>query len=524
MRLTSFTLKNFRGYRESVTIKIDNLTALVGKNDVGKSTILEAMDLFFNEGSNIIKKDSDDLNVNAKESGENEFVLTATFSELPVNITIDTSYSTSFGDEYLLNRNGELEVEKHFSHGKTIKVYIKANHPTNMNCCDLLQKKNSELKTIIRDNDIVCDNLAINTIMRRAIWNYYENDGLNFADVNIEVEKEDAKEIWGKIKSLLPLYFLFQSDRKNSDGDSEIQDPLQQSVRIFLENSEIQNELIKISQKVQEQLQNVANRTLEKLREMDSSVADSLCPHIPNDSELKWSDVFKKVSISGEEGIPMNKRGSGVKRLILFNFFRAEVENKMLESNDSRGVIYGIEEPETSQHSINQEKLIDVLIGLSNIVNKQVVITTHSVFVVKSLKFDNIRLIVDETEGHKAIKDVLPNLLLYPSLDEIIYLAYGGEVSAAYHIELYGFLQQLTGKEKIKDADQYIFDYLQNKENRDSYLRDSSYKRTCYKTLPTYIRNAIDHPDNGNGYSHEEMKLSAELLRKMCSDLKENIE
>lgn len=46
-------IKNFRGYRDSTSINIQELTAFVGKNDSGKSTVLEALDIFFNDGKGI---------------------------------------------------------------------------------------------------------------------------------------------------------------------------------------------------------------------------------------------------------------------------------------------------------------------------------------------------------------------------------------------------------------------------------------------------------------------------------------
>ncbi len=49
MRLKLFSLKNFRGYREQVQIDMSDLTVFVGRNDIGKSTILEALDIFFND-------------------------------------------------------------------------------------------------------------------------------------------------------------------------------------------------------------------------------------------------------------------------------------------------------------------------------------------------------------------------------------------------------------------------------------------------------------------------------------------
>lgn len=46
MKLVSVTLKNFRSYKEPIEIKVQELTCLIGKNDVGKSTVLEALDVF----------------------------------------------------------------------------------------------------------------------------------------------------------------------------------------------------------------------------------------------------------------------------------------------------------------------------------------------------------------------------------------------------------------------------------------------------------------------------------------------
>ena len=63
MRLKYLKLKNFRGYRDG-EIKFSDLTAFVGKNDSGKSTILEALDVFFNDSKGVIKYDKEDMNIN----------------------------------------------------------------------------------------------------------------------------------------------------------------------------------------------------------------------------------------------------------------------------------------------------------------------------------------------------------------------------------------------------------------------------------------------------------------------------
>lgn len=238
------------------------------------------------------------------------------FKELPECVVIDTSVETSLQDEYMVNSEGYLEVIKKYKNGGAPKVFIKAYHPTNVKCADLLLKKNSDLKKIIQAEGIECENLNVNALMRAAIWSNYSED-LQLQEIEIDASKEDAKKIWEKLANYLPVYSLFQSDRKNSDGDNEVQDPLKEAVKQILSDQSLQATLNEVADEVQHKLQEVAERTLEKLREMDPDIANSLNPVIPTGQALKWQDVFKGVSISGDEDIPINKRGSGVKRLVL---------------------------------------------------------------------------------------------------------------------------------------------------------------------------------------------------------------
>ena len=43
MKIKKIILENFRCYKERTVIDIDDLTVFIGKNDVGKSTILDAL-------------------------------------------------------------------------------------------------------------------------------------------------------------------------------------------------------------------------------------------------------------------------------------------------------------------------------------------------------------------------------------------------------------------------------------------------------------------------------------------------
>lgn len=359
-----------------------------------------------------------------------------------------------------------MQVKKTFKGGSTtssnIKVSLLANHPTNSECDKLLQKKQADLLKIIEKLGIECEDKRKNALMRKAIWNHFHDD-LQLSDTEIDVSSKDGdiKSIWEKLQNSLPFYSLFQAERKNCDGDDEVQDPLKAAVKQILNDGELQRKLHDVAISVQETLQHVSDLTLAKLREMNPEIANSLHPNI-NFDNLKWSDVFKNVSISGDNDIPINKRGSGVKRLILINFFRAEAERKRSETTSS-GIIYAIEEPETSQHKEHQRLLMEALHDLSQQNNTQVIITTHSSDIVKCLKFGNIRLICNNVIDGKDVKMVAQRILPSPSLNEVNYLAFG-DISEEYHNELYGYLQAKAVDENPENEKEAGFErWLQSK-------------------------------------------------------------
>lgn len=508
MKIKTIKIQNFRSYKDEVEIEFGDLTSFVGKNDIGKSTVLEALDIFFNCGKGVIKLDKDDINKQALSEGNTETVISVCFEELPTSIVIDSTNQTTLQAEYLLNSNGQLEIVKKYSNGGKEKVFVRANHPTGNDCRDLLLKKNTELQRIIQDNSITCSNQTINAVMRTAIWLHY-NSQLQLDNVEIDVTKGDTKSIWDKLQSYLPLYSLFQSDRKNSDGDSEVQDPLKEAVKQILNDATLRTKFDEIATEVKNKLQDVATRTLAKIQEMNPEIASSLNPVIPATDSLKWTDVFKSVSIAGDEDIPINKRGSGVKRLILLNFVRAEAERRKVEENIP-SIVYAIEEPETSQHTEHQKKLIQAFLGLSNTANTQVILTTHSAALVKELQFPHLRLVKSDGTT-KTIENVLPNRLPYPSLNEVNYLAFS-EITEEYHNELYGYIElesEMTNYRNGKTTMAY------NRLRRDGSVVTENI------ILTDYIRHQIHHPENTNNtrYTFQQLSDSTNLMRDFIETL-----
>jgi predicted ATP-dependent endonuclease of OLD family len=201
----------------------------------------------------------------------------------------------------------------------------------------------------------------------------------------------DSKTIQDKIFKQLPLFALFKSDRESKDNDPQAKTPLQAAVTQAKE--ELKAEIERIEEEIKKRVLERAAKTLEKLKDMDATLASQLLPRFKK--APTWTFDF---TLDGEDNIPINKRGSGVRRLILLNFFRAEAERKVADKN-APSVIYAFEEPETSQHPSNQEMLVRALVEVGNKDNCQVLVTTHVPALAGLLPVDGLRLIEKDVTG-----------------------------------------------------------------------------------------------------------------------------
>ena len=234
-------------------------------------------------------------------------------------------------------------------------------------------------------------------------------------------------------------------------------------------------------------------------------------------SEIDDTDINEKKILFTKHGhkISIDQLSTGEKQIV---FRGAHLLRNM---NSISGGIVLIDEPELSMHPIWQRKILDYyrrLFTNNGRQEVQMLIATHSEYVIQSAleDRDNVLVIVltDDNGTTKAAAITAPNALPTITAAETNYLAFG-VASVDYHIELYGYLQTKSMCHKIKDCDTYITQQPKYDATKHEKI-DNSYPNHSYKTLPTYIRNAIDHPDSNRSYTYEELKTSIELLRELC--------
>ena len=188
------------------------------------------------------------------------------------------------------------------------------------------------------------------------------------------------------------------------------------------------------------------------------------------------------------------------------------------------GGIVLIDEPELSMHPKWQSKILQYYKNLftkNNEQKAQLIIATHSEYVIREALKDaeNTLVIIlkDENGTIKQRRAEIPYFLSHLTSAEINFNAFN-IYSIDYHVELYGKLQELTSCNTIQEMDNYI---------KSNPIYDTSDNKTAIKngnptieSLPTYIRNAIDHPDNpSRQYNDIELQKSTNTLIKLIKSI-----
>lgn len=244
---------------------------------------------------------------------------------------------------------------------------------------------------------------------------------------------------------------------------------------------------------------------------------------IENDSAEKII-LFKKYG----RDISIDNLSTGEKQIVFRGAFLLRNLQKM-----KGGTIF-IDEPELSMHPKWERKILQYYKDLfteDGELKSQLFIATHSEYVLKEAlsqnkkNENNLVIVLKDDVGQIKGKRIDSLSLSLPVITsaEVNYHAFDIP-SIDYHIELYGTLQNKSHLDTVKKCDEFIkksdfYDHsIHNKEWK--------FKETTYETLPSYIRNSIDHPDSpaNQGFNEDELRASITLLQKLLTmELDRNI-
>lgn len=364
LRISSVTLRNFRACRYETTVKFGLFSTIVGKNDVGKSTILHALDIFFNRNPDI-----DDFCRHAAPSEPLE--ITVSFCELPLTIELEDGVKTTFKEEHLVDNQGNLTIRK---------VWLKSSlrrREVQFRVVDFVDQDFQNLCSKTENNlNALGTRLNINFPRSgRGITNKDKRAVLRKSalEANIMMNEVDISlpdEVTRKILDLLPAFHLFVADARLSEEET----PFQRVFRDMIDQAiKERDDRESIEQFIEEFIDQEIAKVLTILK-MHTDAISSLKAR----PEFKWRDLVAfHLEAKDHEGVesPLGKRGTGIRRLLMVAHFQY-LATKAIEAHLVFNQVYAIEEPESFLHPGAQRALLESFRVLSD--KNQIIVTSHS--------------------------------------------------------------------------------------------------------------------------------------------------
>jgi len=522
MRLRKFRVHAFRCIHDSGEIKVGDLASFVGKNESGKTAILEALTLL-NKDTKVSDLDlCDEMSEELKaelslvegelELSEKETALIREkFPNLQdirrvriyrsnknpkvqydfgeVKISGEASKRLNSWENFVdriqdfvasMPNQIRIRVDTKFLSGpppRTRDVFMDTMAEFNNNVYVLAsedQKVISEWKKIYQDLDSIFDNLLIGTTERSALENFIE-DRLHprfvyFSDYKKILGNIDLEEFLRETKGIRPkgLEYVEEFDKA-------------ETVMNLFYLAELDSDKL-------EEAQNSPSRLIKLLHTASRRLSDRLNPAWKGDPihvELRWnpgnilsvviSDVHKDGTVTNT-GL-LNRRAEGFKWTFSFIVnFAAETQKAELKE-----AILLLDEPARNLHPAQQRGISDLLKGLAG--SNQILYATHSPFMIFDYTLGN--LLVVELDKRKHLSRIYYD---YWNADEetLIPVLYGlskGLVESIMDRQIGFNSRPVIIVETMSDC-MYLNAF-------DKFLKDPNLSMNPLNIVPAYNKNSV---------------------------------
>lgn len=398
VQLYSLNIEGFRKHTDTKIIFSDS-TFLIGENNVGKSSILYALEYLLGASQSI----SLDEFYSLEEDGEkriavDKIVFTAEFHKIPpeasswrgfkgrlLNYEADKNDPTDTGIKFIYRKTypkgGKVKIET-LENPKIIKDEFK-------NCTNIQEYLDAGLP----EEELTEDLKKIKYDKKLST----KEKGL-FYDVEYIYDLDESKECWienpggipQNVLSKLPKYLLIPAQ----DSEGEISGTLQKTLNELFNEVREKSENYK---KAQEYLNKLAkeldpsdeNTEISKMIGELNDIISDVFPHTGISAAANLSDADKvikpafDIQMSSNVATPSNLQGTGLIRSTVFALLRYKAlrDNRKDEISD-RQLIIGFEEPEIYLHPNAINKMRDTIYSLAETGKNQIVCTTHSPYMI----------------------------------------------------------------------------------------------------------------------------------------------
>lgn len=401
MKLYSLTIEGFRKHLNTKIIFSDS-TFLIGENNVGKSSILYALDYLLGASTSIPLDEFYAIEDNGERKiVADEIIFTAEFRNIPKEASawrgfrgrllsyepdkkdpLDTGIKFIYRKTY--PRGGKVKIEtlenprilkEEFEKCTHIQDYIDAGLPED--------ELTEDIKKIKYDKKL--------TSKEKGLFDSIEY--LYDIDESQERWIENPGGIPQNVLSRLPKYLLIPA--QDSEGEiSGTSGTLQKTLNELFNEVREKSENYKLAQEYLNKLAKELdpsdeNTEISKMIGELNSIISDVFPHTGISAAANLSDADKvikpafDIQMNSNVATPSNLQGTGLIRSTVFALLRYKAlrDNRKDVSKD-RQLIIGFEEPEIYLHPNAISKMRDTIYALAETGNNQIVCTTHSPYMI----------------------------------------------------------------------------------------------------------------------------------------------
>ncbi|QKF59080.1 ATP-dependent nuclease [Aliarcobacter lanthieri] len=436
MIFKNIKVENFKGLKD-ISSPLSKFTCIIGENNAGKSTFIQAL-LLFIKGTKLTKEDFFDTSKDILISVEIDNI-----REKDLEL-IDETHREKFKSNILFDADGKGSIKLARRYSKTdyssklrnIKFIPKDKRFNKSDIDELLKgKKGNEIPIVLAKNYPELDeekilNVKTLTKAKELINNYIStlnDDEMEEKDISLDTGINNSITSFFPEPIYIPAVKDLSDDMKTKDSASfgkllnilldVIEDDLSEAKGVF---DELRKKLSKTYDK--EGNLNPDNR-LEKVKQIEETIQKNLNQTFKNVSidlevpppEIK--SILSNANIIANDGVigPIQNKGDGFKRAITFSILRSYVELANSEDwqkdkdnfKEKDRFLFLFEEPELYLHPKAQNILFEALSKISN--DHQMIVSTHSPLFFSSDEtktFIKIKKIDDAVKSYSKVSHI----------------------------------------------------------------------------------------------------------------------
>ncbi|WP_342533114.1 AAA family ATPase [Lysinibacillus sp. FSL K6-0057] len=323
MRLIKFSVKNYKVFKDTFTMDFskDSIAILTGRNNTGKSTILEAINCFFQKETKPKTIPNDCFSERHKE-----IILIATFES---------------DEEFTIVKKYKEEAAPSFYDESGIE--IKGSHALKDKLEEILNNKPFYITPSMLPDDI-------NGLIQEIYSEIIKNDLRNIEGFDIENATEEERDLlelaneYSKIRESYPKFL--KKLKSNTDGILE-----------------------QISSDVSDNIKNLFSNEYLSLKVIGGESAG-----FSSNDILKSTNSSVCINSQKQSEMPLANQGTGLQRMSLIYLIQNMIEKKLMGESDEKLLL--IDEPEAFLHPEAVRALSSSLYSIGE--KMPLMISTHS--------------------------------------------------------------------------------------------------------------------------------------------------